>query len=246
MFYNLRRAGAALSRLGAIDFATTIAPGVRDVLLTGKAVEAVKRTEGGRPVFDAVVMDAPPTGRISRFLNVNSEVAGIARMGPIHGQANSVMAILRSPRTAVHLVTLLEEMPVQETLDGIGELEAAGLPVGAVVVNQDRPPVLAPGHLAAALSGTMDRDGLARSVREADVVTARNDPSVDEVVDALILEARDHAERVQVAEQERAKHLATGVPVVALPHIPTGIDLGALYELAADLRAAGFGSEPTP
>ena len=126
MFYNLRRAGSALSRIGAIDFATTIAPGVRDVLLTGKAVEAVKRTRDGKPVFDAVVMDAPPTGRITRFLNVNSEVAGIARMGPIHSQAKSVMAVLASPRTAVHLVTLLEEMPVQETIDGVGHLAGGG------------------------------------------------------------------------------------------------------------------------
>ena len=43
MFYNLRHAGAALSRLGVMDFATTIAPGLRDVLLTGKAAEAVRR-----------------------------------------------------------------------------------------------------------------------------------------------------------------------------------------------------------
>ena len=39
LFYNMRRAGNALRRIGAIDFATTIAPGVRDVLLTGKAME---------------------------------------------------------------------------------------------------------------------------------------------------------------------------------------------------------------
>ena len=45
MFYNLRHAGRALTRLGVIDFATTIAPGLRDVLLTGKAAEAVRRTE---------------------------------------------------------------------------------------------------------------------------------------------------------------------------------------------------------
>ena len=70
-------------------------------------------------------MDAPPTGRIARFLNVNAEVAGIARMGPIHGQANPVMGVIRSPQTAVHLVTLLEEMPVQETLDGLAKLAAA-------------------------------------------------------------------------------------------------------------------------
>jgi anion-transporting ArsA/GET3 family ATPase len=243
MFYNLRRAGSALSRLGAIDFATTIAPGVRDVLLTGKAVESVKRTRDGHPVFDAVVVDAPPTGRITRFLNVNSEVAGIARMGPIHGQANSVMQVLRSPRTAVHVVTLLEEMPVQETLDGIDELRAAGLPVGAVIINSDRPPLLSPEQLDAALSGRLDEAGLARAVTASDVVTVRNEPSVAQVVQALQAEARDHAERVQVAEQERDRLARDDVPLVSLPHLPGGIDLGALYELAEDLREAGFGQE---
>jgi len=101
-FYNLRRAGSALRRIGAVDFATTLAPGLRDVLLTGKAVEVVRRGDKhASDRYDAVVMDAPPTGRIARFLNVNSEVAGIARVGPIHGQANSVMGVIRSPETAV-------------------------------------------------------------------------------------------------------------------------------------------------
>jgi hypothetical protein len=196
-------------------------------------------------VFDAVVMDAPPTGRIARFLNVNSEVAGVARIGPIHSQANSVMSVLRSPRTAVHLVTLLEEMPVQETLDGIVDLEAAGLPVGAIVVNADRPPQLTSDQLAASLAGTLDRAGLARSVEASDVVTVRNNPTTDQVVDALVAEALDHAERVQVAEQERGRLAGAGVPLVSVPSIAGGIDLGALYELAWDLRASGFGAEPS-
>src|SRR5438105_2183022 len=57
MFYKLGRAGKGLRRMGAIDFATTIAPGMRDVLLTGKASEAVRRRLGRRFVYDAVVMD---------------------------------------------------------------------------------------------------------------------------------------------------------------------------------------------
>src|ERR1700758_2077420 len=48
MFYNLRHAGTALTKLGVIDFATTIAPGLRDVLLTGKAAEAVRRKASGK------------------------------------------------------------------------------------------------------------------------------------------------------------------------------------------------------
>ena len=69
-------AGQALRRLGAIDFATTIAPGLRDVLLTGKVKEAVHAGAARTgAVYDAVVLDAPPTGRIGRFLDVTAEVA---------------------------------------------------------------------------------------------------------------------------------------------------------------------------
>lgn len=151
MFYKLGSAGRALKKLGAIDFATTIAPGLRDVLLTGKACEAVRRKDkSGKFVYDAVVMDAPPTGRITRFLNVNDEVAGLAKIGPIHNQAQAVMRVLKSPETAVHLVTLLEEMPVQETADGVAELRAAGIPVGGIVINMTRPALLDNGDLDSA------------------------------------------------------------------------------------------------
>ena len=82
-----------------------------------------RRKRAGRPVYDAVVLDAPPTGRITRFLGVNPEVAGLAKVGPIRGQADSIMGLLTSPQTAVHLVTLLEEMPVQETCDAIARAD---------------------------------------------------------------------------------------------------------------------------
>ena len=45
MFYNLGLAGRAMRRIGAIEFATTIAPGLRDVLLTGKIKESVVRLD---------------------------------------------------------------------------------------------------------------------------------------------------------------------------------------------------------
>ena len=139
LYYKLGRAGRALDRFGVIEFATTIAPGVRDVLLTGKVFEAAKDGRKGKNArqYDAVVLDAPPTGRIAQFLGVNSELAGLAKMGPIKSQADMVMTLFRSKRTAIHLVTVLEEMPVQETTDGIADLTAAGLPIGAVIVNQE-------------------------------------------------------------------------------------------------------------
>ena len=48
-------------------------------------------------VYDAVVLDAPPTGRITRFLGVNEEVAGLAQVGPIRGQADSIMCAAAQP-----------------------------------------------------------------------------------------------------------------------------------------------------
>ena len=48
MFYNLGLAGRAMRRIGAVEFATTIAPGLRDVLLTGKIKEIVVRGEQGQ------------------------------------------------------------------------------------------------------------------------------------------------------------------------------------------------------
>ena len=239
MFYNLRRAGSALRRMGAIEFATTIAPGLRDVLLTGKACEAVRRREGSSFVYDAVVLDAPPTGRVVHFLNVNSEIAGLAKVGPLRSQADSVMSVIASPQTAVHLVTLLEEMPVQETIDGMADLEAAGLPAGAVVVNQMRTATLHDEDLVAAGAGTLSRAGLAEGIEAAGVLP-RGRAVPDDLLDSLVLEAADHAERVALERQERARLDDLHHPLYEVPFLAGGVDLGGLYEIARGLRAQGF------
>ncbi len=235
MFYGLKRGGYALRKLGAIDFATTIAPGLRDVLLTGKASEAVKRGEKtGRLAYDAVVMDAPPTGRITRFLNVNTEIAGLAKVGPIRSQADSVMGVIRSARTAVHLVTLLEEMPVQETLDGIAELRAAALPLGTVVINQSRQSELRPEDLQLAATRSLPESRIADGLQRAGI-----DPT-SAVIAALEDEAADHAARVALQDAERERLLDAGLPTLELPYLPGGIDLAALYGLAEDLHSQGL------
>src|SRR5258708_12364168 len=106
MFYNLRRAGKALSKLGVVDFVTTIAPGLRDVILTGKASEAVRRkNKDGSYVYDAVVMDAPPTRRITQFLNVNTEVPALAKPAPIPTHSDPAISVIRSPHSALHFAT---------------------------------------------------------------------------------------------------------------------------------------------
>jgi anion-transporting ArsA/GET3 family ATPase len=235
MFYGLRRAGRALRRMGAVDFATTIAPGMRDVLLTGKVKEAVTRVEQGHRVYDAVVLDAPPTGRIVRFLNVSAEVAGLARVGPIKAQSEGVMAVLRSPQTAVHVVTLLEEMPVQETVDAVAELRATRLPVGTVLVNMTRPPRLPEPVLLAAAAGTLDAAELATGLTAAGL-------DAGALAEPLTAEVVEHAQRWALEEENRAAVAGLRLPTYELPFLAEPIDLGALYALAGQLRQQGVGA----
>ncbi len=241
VFYRLGRAGRTLERLGAIDFATTIAPGLRDVLLTGKVYDALRQRADGRrgdgsPAWDAVVLDAPPTGRIGRFLNVNGDLAGLARLGPIHSQAESVMAVLTSPATAVHVVTLLEDMPVQETCDAVADLGAIGLPLGTIVVNQVRPPLLNEADLAAAGAGTLDSravgDALLGALAQAGVTVT---VPADTLVTALIEQAGEHARRVDAEDVQRNRLVELGLAIVDLPQlagVAEGMDHAALNELA--------------
>lgn len=236
LYYKLGRAGKLLDRFGIIEFASTLAPGLRDVLLTGKVFEAVHRNARSRNArqYDAVVLDAPPTGRIGQFLNVNSELAGLAKVGPIKSQADKVTALLRSRLTRIHLVTVLEEMPVQETGDGIKELTEGGLLVGAAIVNLVRRQELQASALSAALVGKWDREQLT-----ADLAQGGIDPTT-EVVDGLLSEAQRHAVRRELEDSQRALVGQLDVPTVELPRIAGGVDRGVLYELAETLREQGL------
>ncbi len=220
-FYHLGFAAKALDRFGAIDFVTSIAPGLRDVVLTGKVYEAVRRREKKRPrSYDAVVLDAPPTGRISSFLNVHEAVSGLAKVGPIAGQAESITRLLRSDRTIVHLVTLLEDMPVTETEEAIQHLEPTGIRVGTVIANMVTPNPLSAAKLKAAAKGTLPLQV----------------PGFTDVMNKTLAE-EFAVEAAQVLEQRRQRGILAGfgVPLAEVSFDPAGIDESALFSIAAQL-----------
>jgi anion-transporting ArsA/GET3 family ATPase len=234
MFYNLGIAGRAMHRVGAIEFATTIAPGLRDVLLTGKIKETVARTDKNRlPVYDAIVVDAPPTGRIARFLDVTKAVSDLAKGGPVHSQSEGVVKLLHSDQTAIHLVTLLEALPVQETLEAIEELAEMQLPIGSVIVNRNIPAYLEPADLAKAAEGHVDADSVREGLAMAGIKLSDNDFA------GLLTETIYHATRI-TARAETAQQLdALQIPRLELPTISDGVDLGSLYELSESLAQQG-------
>ncbi len=234
MFYNLGIAGRAMRRIGAVEFATTIAPGLRDVLLTGKIKETVIRVDKNRlPVYDAIVVDAPPTGRIARFLDVTKAVSDLAKGGPVHSQAEGVVKLLHSDQTAIHLVTLLEALPVQETLEAIEELAGMKLPIGSVIVNRNIPTYLEPTDLAKAAEGDVDADSVREGLAKAGIKLSDSDFA------GLLTETIQHATRI-TARAETAQQLdALQVPRLELPTISDGVDLGSLYELSESLAQQG-------
>jgi anion-transporting ArsA/GET3 family ATPase len=223
MFYGLKRAGKGLKKLGAVDFVTTLAPGLRDVLLTGKVKESVVRvTPNGTPTYDAVVLDAPPTGRIGRFLDATREVAKLTKFGPISNQSEGVIKLLHGPRTAVHLVTLLEEMPVQETIDAAGELRSLGFQLGALIVNRARPTLITDDQVRP--DGTVDLSRLTAGLEQAGVPTAQ--------APALAVEMAAYAERQQVQDENNARLDTLGLPRIELPDLNPPVELGELMDLA--------------
>lgn len=263
MFYKLGFAGRAMRRMGAVEFVTTIAPGLRDVILTGKVKECVIRTdERGRRVYDAVVVDAPPTGRITTFLDVTKAVADLARGGPIAAQADNVARLLHSDQSVIHLVTQLEALPVQETADAVAELRAAEFPLGSIVVNRTtseeitRIPALEDCAAQSANDSAAERkkDFAAETANDsaavtlggcAAVTTLRNDLLTagirlsDTDFQGLLTEITEYVATMS-AHRENTNHLRSiAAPRLSLPTLTEGIDLGGLYELAGHLAEQG-------
>ncbi|HJQ41981.1 MAG TPA: ArsA-related P-loop ATPase [Jatrophihabitantaceae bacterium] len=223
MFYGLKRSARGLKRMGAVDFVTTLAPGLRDVLLTGKVKEAVTRTNSdGRLAYDVVVLDAPPTGRIRPFLDATREVANLTKFGPINRQSAGVIDLLHGPRTAVHLVTLLEEMPVQETLDAAHDLTNSGFHLGAVVVNRARPALIGAEHLGA--DGTVDTKAITAGLRKVHLSAT--------YAKALAAEVGDYAQRQRIQAENLERLEAVDAPRIELPDLNPPVELGELHELA--------------
>ena len=136
---------------------------------------------------------------------------------------------------------------MQETADGVRDLRAAGLPVGGIVVNQMRRPLLSSTAQTKARKGRLDLAAIEHDLGAVGVVTPSGALAgshgmvlTDEVVAALAAEGADHAERVALEARERDNLEALERPTYELPYLPDGVDVGALYDLAEQLRSQGI------
>ena len=166
--HGMKRISKRLVSSGALDVVATAIPGIRDILVLGK-VKSLERAEAA----DLILVDAPATGHAMTFLSSAQGLLDAARAGPVRSQAADVVEMLADPeRCQVALVTLPEEMPVNEAVEAAYALEdRIGITLGPVVVNGclDSWPALAldPNQAAEEVGVTLGAEAAAALERAA-------------------------------------------------------------------------------
>lgn len=233
MFYGGRRLSKLVVGSTAVEFATAAAPGLKDVLLVGKVKEMERRRDAdGRFHYDLIVVDAPPTGRIVRFLRAPEATTELVGVGPIRTQAQQVIdLLLDGERTHVQLVTLLEEMPVAETIDTVAALRELGVIIGPLIVNRALPERF----------DEQSRKALAEDLEPAELAALLADADLDvgpEAAAALHDLGTAHLRRLELQDRMREViERELDLPTVELPYV-YGAEFGS--EAVAMIAAVLF------
>lgn len=121
-------------------------PGLDDYALLGKAWFHTTEEKRGKPVWDTVVFDMPASGHSVSMLKVPWVIVDTVPEGPLTRDARTVKALLTDKaRTAAVIVTLAEEMPVNEAIELEAKLIGIGIVPQQLVVNQVYPDHVPPG-----------------------------------------------------------------------------------------------------
>jgi anion-transporting ArsA/GET3 family ATPase len=209
-----------LFRSRVFTYLTAATPGLKELVTIGKIWELAqldRKVRKGRK-YDLVIVDAPATGHGIGFLQTPRTFANIARVGPIHAQAQELdRFITNHASTGTAIVSLPEEMPVNETASLERELrEEIGVSVDRVYMNALYPERFSNGE-AERLEG--ERPQATGAVREA-------------LRAAVSEHRRARSQRAQLARLRRR----VSTPVTTLPFIfqpELGVD--DARELAARL-----------
>ncbi len=121
------------------------APGLKEFVTLGKIMLLEDEKEGrDKPKYDFIVIDAPATGHGVAFLRVPFAAADVMNVGWVRKQADRIIDLITDPaRTMLNIVTLPEEMPVNETIEMCQSVQdLLRIPIGYIIVNSVFPQVL--------------------------------------------------------------------------------------------------------
>jgi anion-transporting ArsA/GET3 family ATPase len=128
-----------LFRSRIFNYLAAATPGLKELVTIGKIWELAqleRKVKSGRK-YDLVIVDAPATGHGVGFLQTPRTFAAIARVGPIHSQAETLDRFITDQKnTGTAIVALPEEMPVNESAALERELrDEVGVAVDRVYLN---------------------------------------------------------------------------------------------------------------
>jgi anion-transporting ArsA/GET3 family ATPase len=115
-------------------------PGLDEYALLGKVWYHTTEEKRGKPVWDTVVFDMPASGHSVSMLRIPWVIMDTVPEGPLTRDARTVRDLLCDrARTAAVIVTLAEEMPVNEAIELEGKLAALGIAPQQIICNQVYP-----------------------------------------------------------------------------------------------------------
>ncbi|TVR04947.1 MAG: hypothetical protein EA398_00805 [Deltaproteobacteria bacterium] len=208
-------------------------PGLPELVMLGKAYYHEGESADGRPRFDAVILDAPATGHGMFLLQIPRVISDAVADGPMVGEAHRMAELLRDrQRTRINLITLTEEMPVNETLEYQRRLrEELDIEPGGIIANSVYP---------TPFSATEVRQ--LRDLRDTLRIRTNNNHDSGERDLSSMLEAalfRDARCAMQKGYLDRLEQ-ESGAPVIRIHHRfePT-LDAAALEFIATELSSGG-------
>lgn len=213
--YNLVFENDVMRRL------TRMIPGMNEMLMLGKAwhMEAMDKGPGGKPTWDLLIIDAPATGHGVSLLRLPQVISESVPFGPMAEDARAMRALLEDPsRTALHVVTLPQELPATEALELCQQVRSTlGMPTGYLFINK---------VLGKVISETQRRS--LKQVRERSAGLAHS-----AIAAAEVYEHWRAAEQLQIQRLVRQAAL----PTVELPHLLEPIGRAQLDQLASIAQA---------
>jgi anion-transporting ArsA/GET3 family ATPase len=198
-------------------------PGLEAWSMLGKAFFHASPTKG-EPEYDLVILDAPATGHALDMLRVPVVIEQVAPPGLLRREAERALKLFRDPsQGGAVVVTLPEEMPVNETMELTDALrDELEIPVLRLVVNRVLPELFLPEESDAVR-------GLPNGLPEGSPIRG------------LSLAGRRRSLR-ETVQRQALKRVCdyVGVPCTKLPHF-FGLDEN-VQTLHALSRALGAGS----
>jgi hypothetical protein len=125
-------------------------PAMAELNMLGKVwYHAEEIGEHQRPRFDRIVVDCPPSGHALKFVDVARTIFSVSPGGIMGDETRRMMHTFQDPdRSCLHVVTGLEELMLQETVELIALAEkSATAPLGFLICNGVQEPLFEPKDL---------------------------------------------------------------------------------------------------